>query len=386
MPPPDREPCPRCGEPTPDYATACPFCKAGLLVDVGLPAPVSDARARYQLARAIASLGPPAPDFSAAQRALEEPVPVLARGLSRLAARNLQKSLADFGLAATVEAAGTVAPARPGRARWLAMAAVLAVVVAAVAVSAMRTGTSPSVRSSKHPSSLARERSIPWSTPSVPLSLKDLTAVASPGVVEVRCNGRLSAGFLAAPDLVLTGSLRTDGCTAVELRLSRGESLTGQVTARDPWLGLAVVQVQGVGAEPLRLGDASVLHGGDRVLLPANGELREARMGAAARQFQGVAHLPLAADVRPEDAGGPVLDFRGYVVGVIAPPEATGGEPFLLPINYIYDESHLVPRPEPGPSLKKWKALLAQVAVAEKLHVEATPAQEPESSAPPSNR
>ncbi|MFY9821874.1 MAG: hypothetical protein WAM82_10860, partial [Thermoanaerobaculia bacterium] len=119
MEPADRQSCPRCGESVPLATTVCPFCKAGLLVDVALAAPVDDERIRYQLARAIASLGPPAPGFSAALQALVSPRPLLARGISRLAAQRFVESLADLGADGRVEAAGAVAPPRaPAARRW----------------------------------------------------------------------------------------------------------------------------------------------------------------------------------------------------------------------------------------------------------------------------
>ncbi|MBW8875716.1 MAG: trypsin-like peptidase domain-containing protein [Acidobacteria bacterium] len=378
----DRQSCPNCGETVPLATAACPFCKASLLVDVALAAPVDDERIRYQLARAIASLGPPAPGFSTAQRALADPRPVLARGISRLAARHLLESLADFGLSGTAEPAGTVAPRSASGGRRLAMAATWAA-LGAVTIAGAFLATrhvAPSVHRGAAPShaGLAQTRSIPWSSPSPSLSLKDLSALAAPATVEVRCGDRRSTGFFGARDLVLTLAQVTEGCPAVEIVSAGRGTLRGQVTAQDARLGVTLIRVTGSGAEPLRLGDASSLHSGERVAIlgglgPGGPALREARMGTIARKFGGVAYLALEGDIQPGDAGGPVMDEHGYVVGVVAAMEKTGGEPFLLPINYTYDESHLLERPSPGPNLKRWKALLAEAELAEKLRVEPTP-------------
>ena len=385
----DRQSCPQCGETVPLATAACPFCKASLLVDVALAAPVEDERIRYQLARAIADLGPPAPGFSTVLRALADPRPVLARGISRLAARRFLESLADFGLAGTAEAAGTVAPASASGARRLAIAAAaLGVAIVAGALLATRHGATSIHRDAAPPQSgLARARSLPWSSPSPPLSLQDLAALAAPATVEVRCGDRRSTGFFVARDLVLTLAQTAEGCPAVEVAAGRGTlrgPLRGQITAQDARLGLALIRVSGSGAEPLRLGDASSLHSGERVAVaggrrPGGPVLREARMGAVGRKFGGVAYLALDGEVQPGDAGGPVVDEHGFVVGVVAALETTNGEPFLLPINYTYDESHLLERPSPGPNVKKWKALLAAVEAAEKLRVEPAP----ESGTPP---
>jgi hypothetical protein len=376
----DREPCPFCGEIVPLATIACPFCKTSLKVDVVLAAPVEDERIRYQLARAIASLGPPAPDFSTVQRALEDPRPVLARGLSKLAARRLVEALKDFGVAAASETAGTVAPQSPSGARRLATWAALGVVMAGTVFVVTRREPPPAASPAapaQRTASLAQTRSIPWSTPSPPLSLKDLSVLAAPATVEIRCGDRRSAGFFVARDVVLTRTAATEGCADVEV-VTGSATLEGEIAQRDSRLGLAVVRATGSGAEPLRLGDAASLHSGDPIFL-AGSTVREGRMGMAARQLHGIAFLPIAGDVQPGDAGAPVLDGHGFVVGLIAGREE-GGEPFLLPINYAYEESHLLEKPSPAPDPRKWKTLLAEVELAERLRVEPSP----DSSQPPS--
>jgi hypothetical protein len=357
--------------------TACPFCKKSLKVDVTLAASVEDERIRYQLARAIASLGPPAPDFSTAQRALEEPRPVLARGLSKLAARHLLEALADFGIAATAETTGAVASRSPSGARRMATWATLGVVMAGAVFVATRHESPPvHTAASSRPPSLAQERAIPWSTPSPSFSLKDLATLVTPSLVEIRCRDRRSTGFFVARDAILTRAVATEGCSTVEVAIG-GATREGAVTQQDPWLGLALVRA--AGAEPLRLGDAASLQGGDRIVI-AGSTVREGRMGTAASQLHGIACLLMEGEVQPGDAGAPVLDERGYVIGLAVPPEETGGAPCFLPINYVYEESRLLERP-PGADSKRWKALLAEAELAERLRVE-PPAQSPSTPLP----
>ncbi len=389
----DRQPCPHCGEPTPEFATACPFCKASLVVDVVLPAPVDDERIRYQLARAIAALGPPAPDFSTALDSLASPRPLLARGISRLAARRFVESLADFGFAGVVEPAGTTAPARKQVPHRLALAAALAVAaIGALAVALLfATHNAPSGPggTARLSTGLAKARALPWPSPNPALTGKDLLALAAPATVEVRCGDLRSTGFFVARDTVLAGLPATSGCAPIKVATRSGKILDGAVTRQDSWLGRVLIAVAGSGAEPLRIGDASTIHGGDRVLILGGfgtGEetLHEARRRAAGRRFHGIAHLALEGDVPADAAGGPVLDDHGYVVGLMEPPGETGGEPFFLPINYTYEEAHLLERPVPSPDPRKWKALLAEVELAEKIEsLRFEPSQTPGAAPPP---
>jgi hypothetical protein len=390
---PDRQTCPSCGEPIPLATLACPFCRASLLAEVVLEAPVDDERIRYQLARAIAALDPPAPDFSTALQALADPHPVLVRGISRLVAQRFVESLADFGLAGTVEAAGTVAPPRAPVTRRMALGALLVLAAGAAALffASHRSALPGHREPAQLSAALTKALSIPWSSPRPPLSPKDLSTLTAPSVVEIRCADRRSTGFFVARDVALVRFSETVGCSSTLVTTAPGRTLDGMVKRQDSRLGLALVGVPGSGAEPLRLGDASSLHSGDRIVLPGasgtGGEgLHEARLGVGVRLIRGLVHLPIEGEVHPDSAGGPVLDGQGYVVGVIASLEETGGEPFLLPINYTFDESHLVERPVPGPDLRRWKALLAEVDLTEKLRVEPaqTPGAAPSSAPSPS--
>jgi len=321
---------------------------------------------------------------------LTDPRPVLVRRISRLAARSFVESLEDFGLAGSVEAAGTVAPPKAPATRRMVLGAVLT--VAAVAAALLRATNHKSLpvhRGTAQLTTISRARALPWSAPRPPLSLKDLSALAAPSVVGIRCGDRRSTGFFVARDVVLAGFAATLGCSAMNIALTGARTLDGVVTRQDSRLGLALVKVAGSGTEPLRLGDAASLQSGGRVIIPSApgteaGSLHEARLGVGVHLIHGLVHLPIEGGLPADATGAPVLDDQGYVMGVIAPLEETAGETLFLPINYTFDESNLLARPVPGPDLQRWKALLTEVDLTEKLRVEPsqTPGAPPPESSP----
>ncbi len=362
-----REPCPSCGEPAPAALRACPFCKASLLVDVALDAPVEEPRARYQLAREIAAFGAPAGDFSTVQGALGAPRPILARGATRQAAGRLAERLTDFGLRPVFEPAGTTAEPRG---RWGGRAAVLvAAVLAAIVVAFLWARPEGAGRTSAtSPAGTARIQAPPWPTPPPPLAPKDLSQLVRLSLVRFHSGDQETAGFFVTPELALTRS-GADAGGVLLASLADGRVLHGEVVKRDGKLDLALVRIPQARAEPLQLGDASTLRRGATVFYPgpsSGSALRQGTIGDEPREFQGVIFLALDGDLAPADAGGPVLDPRGDVVGMLA-VRSEGS--FLLPIDYAYLETQLVAVPHLSPNVRKWNELISQVDMVERLRV-----------------
>jgi hypothetical protein len=348
-----REPCPCCGEPVALSLKACPVCQESLLVDLVLVAPIAEPRARYGLAREISAFGPPALPFSTLRQSLGETRPVLARGASRLAAHRLNDRLAGLGLLANLEAARAEQPP-PSRLRGLVAAGAGAAALLALLLG-MRSKADP-VRPGLHPPrpSVAAAVRSPWPRT---LTFHELSTLALPAVMNFHtAGGRLISGFLVAPGVALT----------------RGVPADAEVDKRDDGTGLTRVIVPDLKPEPLQLGDAAALRGGDRLYFPVPTDgppvLLEGRLGAATRQIQGLAYLALEGNPPSGSEGGPVLDAQGRVVGLVAIQQ---GAAYIFPINYAYAESHLVEPPQPAPDEGKWQDLLADVAASERLRVEA---------------
>ncbi len=240
-----REPCPCCGEPASLSLKACPVCQENLLVDVVLAEPVAEPRARYGLAREIAAFGPPALPFSTLRQTLGAPRPVLARGASRLAARRLDERLAGLGLHADLVTAQPEPPP-PSRLKGFLAAGLGAAALLALLLG-MRSKPEPARSPVHRPRPAAAAKSAAWPRT---LTNIELAALARPAVVSFHAaGGRLITGFLVAPGVALT----------------RGAPVDAEVTKQDAGTGLALVSVPGSRAEPLELGDAAALRGGDRL-------------------------------------------------------------------------------------------------------------------------
>lgn len=362
-----REPCPQCGEPVILALKACPSCRGSLLVEVTLVERIGEPRARYALAREISSFGPPALPFSTLQQTLDSPRPVLAQDATRLSALRLTERLARLGLQADLRAAGSEPPP-PSPLRGIATAGLSALALLALLL-VMRSGGDGAERAPA-PRHVALAADSP--APSWPrtLSPRELTAMALPAIVSFQSGGRLSSGFLVAPGLALTRSASLGSGSAVKILTPSGE-VEGEVTERDDAIGLALVRVPNSKVEPLQIGDASPLRSGTQVFFPVPTEelltLQGGAVGSTARQFHGIAHLGLEGSPPSGSEGGPVLDLKGRVVGLVALQE---GGAYLLPINYAYAESHLLAPPQPAPDQNQWQDLLIEAETAERFRVD----------------
>jgi serine protease Do len=369
-----REPCRHCGESAAPSLKVCPFCRGSLLVDVVIATPVAEPRVRYLLAREISSLGPPASPFSILLRELELPRPVMARRASRLAALSLSERLADFGIASMIEPAGSGQGAGRSARRFAAAASSAVAGLVLLLWMGVQRG-SADFASTPPPSPALATAEIPsWPQPLPPLSAHELSALATPSIVTFRSGDRQVSGFFIAPDLALTRSAAIGDGTAIKVLAAHGGEIAVEVVKRDDAIGLALVRVPGSRAEPLQLGDAAELRGGERVffsaIAPVAGgspsSLQEGALGPIARRFQGITHLTLQPGLLPGGDGGPVLDGQGRVLGLVAvQPDGA----YLLPINYAYTESHLAPPPRLAPNQRKWTELLAEAETAERLRI-----------------
>jgi serine protease Do len=351
-----REPCFHCGEPAALAARLCPRCSRSLLVDVRLQKQLQDGRVLYGLSRALSRLGPGA--LSLPELRASGPRPLVCRGVTREYAKKALEVCASFGVSGEFEPhrpPSMLLPSSLLKRPLLAGAAILLPTLLGLSIfllSRGRSGTSPA-------------------TEGFVLTTAQIAAASGPSTVSLTCGSQIGSGFFLTADRLVTNAhvvCKDDG--AVSVHFASGRELKGSVVSRDEKLDLALVEVKDAGATPLAIGDAALLSPGDKVViigtpLGMDQTVLEGIVSHVGRNLFGVAYVQLDANVNPGNSGGPVLNERGQIVGVVTlKADDASGMGFALPINYVHAgkppllalEAHVSPA---------WERLLAQVKEAE---------------------
>lgn len=167
------------------------------------------------------------------------------------------------------------------------------------------------------------------------LTVSEIYARAKSGVVQV--NG--GSGFvLDKAGHVVTSRSVIAGARDLSVSFSNRDGVPARVVGADRWTDVAVLKVEATSAAltPLRLGDSNALREGDLVVAIGNpsGLERTVTTGivsALTARSGGEVDRAIQTDapLGPADAGGPLLNERGEVVGL------NRGTGFAVPINTV---------------------------------------------------
>jgi serine protease Do len=156
----------------------------------------------------------------------------------------------------------------------------------------------------------------------------------------------LGSGFLVSSDgyVVTNNHVVSDGNDIV-VRLDRGTEHPARVVGTDPATDLALLKIEGSGFPVLPLGDSDHLEVGEPVMAIGNpfGLDQTVTTGivSAKERFIGSGpyddFIQTDASVNPGNSGGPLLDYRGAVVGIntaiFSQSGGSVGIGFAIPIN-----------------------------------------------------
>jgi S1-C subfamily serine protease len=143
-------------------------------------------------------------------------------------------------------------------------------------------------------------------------------------VVLLTGDDRFGSGLVwSAPEgLVLTALHVVERMSEIQVVLGASPPVAARIVDRDPALDLALVQAEGpLGpALPVARADAAPARGDAVRLLgfPARcATAAEATVVDPGRRFAGARYVALAGAAAPGASGGPVVDARGAVIGIV---------------------------------------------------------------------
>ncbi len=186
-----------------------------------------------------------------------------------------------------------------------------------------------------------------------------------PGVVQIRAIRGVSksaksdsptrenvrgSGFIINPEgYILTAHHVTDGATEIEILLQDRRRLSAKMIAAEPQVDLALLKINGSDLPILTLGDSSSLKVGQLVASASYPFGRDSslslgivsRKGRSENALAGFDFIQTDAVASAGSSGGPLVNIRGEVVGMITMASGSGNSGFAVPINVM---KHIIPR------------------------------------------
>jgi serine protease Do len=178
-------------------------------------------------------------------------------------------------------------------------------------------------------------------------SLVRLAEKVRQAVVQVRVEPTKArgSGFIIDPQgYILTAHHVVDEAKEIEIRLANRERLRGEIVATDAQVDFAIIKINGQPELPvLPLGDSDVLRVGELVgsLGYPFGLESSLHVGIVSRRGRrqntsaAFDHIQLDSPANSGESGGPVVNMKGHVVGMLTQASENRTIGFAVPINVI---------------------------------------------------
>ncbi len=155
---------------------------------------------------------------------------------------------------------------------------------------------------------------------------RDKPPPLAPGERAARRAVSSGTGFVVAARRIMTNHHVIDGCAEVAARLPDGRELPARVLASDATRDLALLSTEAEAGPVLLFRSAGAYRRGEGVvtygfplagLLSSGPTLTTGEVSALAGLADNQRHIQISAPVQPGNSGGPLLDMRGQVIGVV---------------------------------------------------------------------
>lgn len=185
----------------------------------------------------------------------------------------------------------------------------------------------------------------------------ELASHSRPAIVQIRVTGQETkgtpnqsqgsrgSGFIVDPaGFILTAQHVVDKAKEIEIRLADSQRVPARVVAADSEIDVAILKIQTEHELPtLPFGDSASIRVGDLALVFGYPFGRESSMNLgiisrSGRSYPDSASYELIqtdAGAYPGGSGGPLLNSKGHVIGMITMASERGNLGFATPINVI---------------------------------------------------
>ncbi len=168
-------------------------------------------------------------------------------------------------------------------------------------------------------------------------------------VVTVKTDIGIGSGFIISEDgLIMTNQHVIDKAKEIEVLFNAGFSVPAEIVSYDDEYDVAIIKVKANGFKPLCLKDTDGVNIAEEVTIigtPKSIELGQSvskGIISGWREFDEKKYIQTDASVNPGNSGGPMLNMRGEVIGIVSRKGAKAeGIGYAIPMNVAIEKLHI---------------------------------------------